>query len=68
MKITLNNKDTEVNGYEIITIKELLKVMKFTFPMTVVRVNEKLVKKASYKNVTVKPGDHVIAIPLVGGG
>ena len=47
MKIVLNNRETDYPG-ETLTVKELLKAMNFIFPMIVVKVNGKLIKKENY--------------------
>jgi len=68
MKIVLNNKETELNGCDEINVKDLLNRVEFTSPIILVRVNDKLVKKTNHGDFHIKPGDNVIAIPLVGGG
>lgn len=68
MKIVLNNKETELNGFDQINVKNLLNRVEFTSPIIMVRVNGKLVKKTNHGDFQIKPGDNVIAIPLVGGG
>ena len=68
MKFILNNKETELNGFDEIYVKDLLDRVEFNSPVILVRVNDKLVKKTNHGDFRVKPGDNVIAIPLVGGG
>lgn len=68
MKITINNKEIDLKDYEEINVIDLLKVTRFTSPMTLVKVNGKLVKKTNYDDCFIKSGDQIIAIPIVGGG
>jgi len=68
MKIVLNNKETELNGFDEINVNDLLNRVKFVSPVIMVRVNDKLVKKINHGDFRVKAGDDVVAIPLVGGG
>jgi thiamine biosynthesis protein ThiS len=53
---------------EKLTVRELLKTMNFTFPLIVVRINERLVKKENYDSETIADGDRVEAIHLISGG
>ncbi len=68
MKLVVNNRDTELSDFSQLTVRELLKEMRYTFPMLVVKVNGKLVKKDRYDETIIKDGDNVAAIHLVGGG
>ncbi len=67
MKITLNNSEVSLAG-ESFSIRELLALSKFTFPMIVVKVNGRLVRKEDYERVFVGDGDVVEAIHLISGG
>ncbi len=68
MKINLNNRETVIDGYEEITVTELLKVQKFTFPNIIVKINGKLIKKPERDTAIIKDGDKVDAIHMVSGG
>ncbi|MEN8154614.1 MAG: sulfur carrier protein ThiS [Acidobacteriota bacterium] len=68
MKIKLNNRDENLDGYEDVSVKELLKIKRFTFPMIIVKINGSLVKKEDFENTIIKNGDDVIALHLVSGG
>lgn len=68
MKITLNNRETELIDHEKINIKELLRLMKYTFPMIIIKKNGKLVKKDNYNKTFIRNGDKVEAIHLISGG
>lgn len=67
MKISLNNKEVSMAG-ESFSVRELLDMMTFTFPMIVVKVNGQLVRKEDYERVFVGDGDNVEAIHLISGG
>ncbi len=67
MKITLNNSEVSMAG-ESFSVRELLALMKFTFPMIVVKINSRLVRKEDYERVFVGDGDNVEAIHLISGG
>jgi thiamine biosynthesis protein ThiS len=67
MKITLNNSEVSMSG-ETFSVRQMLELMKFTFPMIVVKVNGHLVKKEDYDRVFVGDGDSVEAIHLISGG
>ena len=67
MKITLNNSEVSMSG-ETFSVRQMLELMKFTFPMIVVKVNGHLVGKEEYDRVFVGDGDNVEAIHLISGG
>ena len=68
MKITLNRREAELQGPGPISVKRLLAEKKFVFPLIVVRVNGKLVKKQDYASALVADGDNVEAFHLTSGG
>jgi thiamine biosynthesis protein ThiS len=67
MKICLNHKEVSMAG-ESISVRELLTMMKFTFPMIIIKINSRLIKKEDYERVFVSDGDAVEAIHLISGG
>ena len=68
MKIVLNKRKTELKQYNEITIDKLLEEVRYSFPLIIVKVNNRLIKKENYKAAVVKDGDTVDVIHLVGGG
>ncbi len=68
MKIKVNNRDVVLEGYEKINVKDLLREMRYTFPMIVVKINGTLVRKNDYETTFIKDGDNVSAIHLISGG
>ncbi|MCX6554462.1 MAG: sulfur carrier protein ThiS [Candidatus Aminicenantes bacterium] len=67
MKISLNHKEESMAG-ESISVRELLTMMKFTFPLIVIKINGQLIKKEDYERVFIGDGDAVEAIHLISGG
>jgi len=68
MNIRLNNRDETINGFEKISVKELLSIKNFIFPMIIVKINGKLIKRESYSSSIIKEGDDVTALHLISGG
>ena len=68
VKIKLNNRDENLEGHKEVSVKELLKIKNFTFPMIVVKINGKLVKKIEFEKTIIKNGDEVTALHLISGG
>jgi sulfur carrier protein len=67
MKIYLNHKELSMAG-ESLSVRELLTMMKFTFPMIIIKINSRLIKKEDYERVFIGDGDQVEAIHLISGG
>jgi thiamine biosynthesis protein ThiS len=67
MKICLNHKEVSMTG-ESFSVRELLTMMKFTFPMIIIKINNRLIKKEDYERVFIGDGDQVEAIHLISGG
>lgn len=68
MKITLNNRQEEIDGYNEITVSELLKVKNFTFKFLAVRINSQPVRPSEYEEASIKDGDKVVVMHLISGG
>jgi thiamine biosynthesis protein ThiS len=67
MTITLNNRKTNFEA-EAITVTELFSQMKYNFPMIIVKINGRLIKKDQYDQISIQDGDNVEAIHLISGG
>jgi sulfur carrier protein len=67
MKICLNHKEVSMAG-ESLSVRGLLTLMKFTFPLIIIKINGRLIKKEDYERVFVGDGDNVEAIHLMSGG
>lgn len=68
MTITLNKRETELKDHKELTVSELFKIMKFSFPMIIVKINGDIVKKEDYKTKLIKDKDKVSAFHLISGG
>ncbi len=51
-----------------LTVEELLREKTFTFPLKVIFVNKRLVKKAELSRTALHDGDVVEVVHLIGGG
>jgi thiamine biosynthesis protein ThiS len=63
----------EVNGKEIDfvkneTVKQLLKRMKYTFPLVVVKINDKVVPRQHFPEVVVPDNSKISVIHMISGG
>ena len=63
----------EVNGRKVDwvkdeTIKQLLKRMKYTFPLVVVKINEKVVPRDNFSEIIVPDNSKVSVIHMISGG
>ena len=67
MIIELNNRREEL-PQETMTVSEILKFKKFTFPRIIVRLNGRLIKKPAYQETIVTQGDILNVIHLISGG
>lgn len=68
MEIKLNNRNENIEGYKEVNVKELLKIKNFTFPMIIVKINGRLIKKDEFEKAVIKNGDDVTALHLISGG
>jgi sulfur carrier protein len=62
------NDRLEIEWHDGMTVRDLLKACKFTFPMINVLVNGKLVRKEQYDTYTIEDGAEVRVIHLITGG
>jgi sulfur carrier protein len=69
MKINLNNREEVLDTKkDILTIKELFELKKFTFKNLVVKINGHLIKRDEYISASFKDGDKVDVIHMISGG
>ena len=64
--ITVN--DNIIEWRENLTVTELLKIMKYTFPMLIVKVDGEIVKKKQYGLFLIPEDADVKVIHLMSGG
>lgn len=65
-KITVN--DNVVEWHDNLTVKGLLSEMKYTFPMIIVKVNGKIIKKDQYGTFLIPERSDVKVVHLMSGG
>ena len=63
----------EVNGRKIDwveneTIKQLLRRMRYTFPLVVVKINQKVILRKDFSDVVVPDNSRVDVIHMISGG
>ena len=64
--IKVNGRDHEWN--KALTVNELLKRKKYTYPKIIVKINNKLIPKNKYASTLIHDGDEVQVIHLLAGG
>lgn len=67
MEIILNHRKTSFDA-ERLTVTELFERMRYNFPMIVVKINGRVIKKEHYDRTVIQDGDRVEAIHLISGG
>lgn len=63
----------EVNGIKVDwleneTVKDLLKRMKYTFPLVVVKIDDKVVPRPNFPDVIVPDNSKIAVIHMISGG
>lgn len=63
----------EVNGQELawrdnLSVRELLRMCKYSFPLLIVKVNDQLVARSDYDSFKVPDGSKVSVVHLMSGG
>ena len=63
----------EVNGIKVEwvkneSVKNLLKRMKYTFPLVVVKINDKLIPRTDFSDVTISDNSKIAVIHMISGG
>ena len=66
MSIEVNSREIEWVKNE--TVKDLLKRMKYTFPLIIVKINDKVIPKSDYSNVFVPDNSKIAVIHMISGG
>ena len=66
MSVVVNGK--VVDWIENETVKELLKRMRYTFPLVVVKINEKVVPRKDFSEVKIPDNSIIAVIHMVSGG
>lgn len=66
MSIEVNGR--KVGWVENETVSQLLKRMRYIFPLVVVKINDKVVPKKDFSNVIVPDNSKVAVIHMISGG
>jgi sulfur carrier protein len=67
MNIILNNRAQSFEQSNL-TVAQLLLIMKYSYKLLIIKVNNELVKKDKYESFNISDGDHVEVIHLMSGG
>lgn len=66
MSIEVNGR--KVDWVENETIKQLLKRMRYTFPLVVVKINNEVVPRKDFSDVKIPDNSKVAVIHMISGG
>lgn len=66
MSIEVNGKNTKWVKNE--TVEQLLKRMKYTFPLVVVKINEKVIPKKDFPITIIPDKSKIAVIHMISGG
>ena len=66
MSIEVNGRNVEWVKNE--SIKDLLKRMKYTFPLVVVKINDKLIPRNEFSDIIVPDNSKVAVVHMISGG
>jgi sulfur carrier protein len=66
MSIEVNGKHTEWVKKE--TVEQLLKRMKYTFPLVVVKINEKVILKKDFPITIIPDKSKIAVLHMISGG
>ena len=66
MSITVNNN--EIKWVKDETVKELLKRVKYSFPLVVVKINDKVIPRSDFSEVVVPDNSKISVIHMISGG
>lgn len=66
MSISVNGR--EVEWVENETVKQLLKRMKYTFPLVVVKINKKVIPRNEFSEITIPNNAQIDIIHMISGG
>ncbi|MBN1241910.1 MAG: sulfur carrier protein ThiS [Spirochaetales bacterium] len=67
MRVIVNFEPEEVPG-ETVSIADLLRIKRYTFPLIIARIDGRLIERADYETTLVSEGDEVELYHLVSGG
>lgn len=66
MSIEVNGR--KVEWVENESVKDLLKRMKYTFPLVVVKINNKLIPRTDFSDIIVPDNSKIAVVHMISGG
>ncbi|MEA3458783.1 MAG: sulfur carrier protein ThiS [Candidatus Thermoplasmatota archaeon] len=66
MSIEVNSR--KIDWVKNETIKQLLRRMKYTFPLVVVKINNQVIPRSDFSNVIVPDNSKIDVIHMISGG
>lgn len=66
MSIEVNRRKVEWVKEE--TVKDLLKRMKYTFPLVIVKIDEKIIPRSKFSEIFIPDNSKVAVIHMISGG
>ena len=66
MSVEVNGR--KVDWVENENIKDLLKRMRYTFPLVVVKINDKVIPRSDFSEVIVPDNSKIAVIHMISGG
>ncbi|MBK8881036.1 MAG: sulfur carrier protein ThiS [Bacteroidales bacterium] len=67
MKILLNDREEEFFK-EVLSVDEMLLLKKFSYKMSIIKINDVLISKDQYNSTFIHDGDKVQMLYLMSGG
>jgi len=64
--IEVNSK--KISWVENETVTQLLKRMKYTFPLVVVKINNKVILRSNFSETTIPDNSNIAVIHMISGG
>jgi len=64
--ITVNKREIEYKEDE--TVTDLLKRMKYNFPLIIVKINKKIIPKKKYSETKIPDNSDIAVIHMISGG
>jgi len=66
--VSIEVNSRKINWVENETIKQLLRRMKYTFPLVVVKIDKKVIPRKDFSNVIVPNNSKIDVIHMISGG
>jgi len=66
--VTITVNGNKVNWIDKETIKELLKRMRYTFPLVVIKINDRVIPRKDFSEVIVPDESKIDVIHMISGG